>query len=189
MSNFLFVKLVPLSFLLVKLILLIEIVACWFLYMEFLAWWFFCETYCILIFLLVKLVHRFFSTRNLFCSWNLLHVLFVELVACWFLLVKLVECWFFSSWNLYIDFTHCETDSIHRTCCVMNLLVELVVCWFLFEKLLAWWFSLRETFTLILLLVKVILFMELPACRFFIHGTSCLRIIIREFYSWNLLRN
>ena len=50
--------------------------------------------------------------------------LFVELVACWFLYVNLVICWFFSSWNLYINFSHRETYFLHGNCCGLIFVSE-----------------------------------------------------------------
>ena len=107
-----------------------------------------------------------------FYSWNLLHIgyslretcilifpsykliLFVELVAFWFLFVKLVGRWIFHSWNLYIDFSPRETDFVHGTFsvlifvlggfCVLILFVKPVACWFfLFEKLVHWFFLVK----------------------------------------------
>ena len=137
MSNFLFVKLIPLIFLLVKLILLIEIVACWFLYMKFVECWFFRETYCILIFSEWNLYIDFspretdfvHETCCVLSSWNLLRADFYSLRAC--------VC----SWNLvHVDFSFRENCTFIFLLIKMILLMELATCLFLFVTLHACWF-------------------------------------------------
>ena len=66
------------DFLLMKLILLMKLLVCWFLFLEIIVCWFFivCETSCILIFLIVRIV-----------NWSYLLVILIiviELLVCWF---------------------------------------------------------------------------------------------------------
>ena len=103
---FLFVKLN----LFLELILFTELVLCWI---------FVLETWCMLIFLFVKIVKIFlilkiFSSRNLFYSWKWLRADFCS----W----ELLQADFFHSWNfLHIDFSFCGT------CTLIFLHVKLIL--------------------------------------------------------------
>jgi len=78
------------------------------------------------------------------------------------------------------------------------LFVELVVRWFLFGKLVVCLIFSSCNLYIDLFLVKLILFMELVSCWFFVHGTCCVPTFVREtctlvyllvevFCSWNSL--
>ena len=135
--------------------------------------------------------------------------LFVELVACWYLFLKLLACLFFSLWNIYIDFSPCETSFLYRICCVlifvrgifckMVLYVKIDKCWLFSSWNFCNDFSHREhgfvqrtscvlifvrkpCWILIFLLVKLILFMEHVACLFYSWN-----LLHADFCSWNLL--
>ena len=104
------------------------------------------ETCCILVNALVKfnLLYSFlcetcrimfFQWKMMqanFCSWKLLLVGYIfkkfnvswcmssiKLFYFYFFFMKLIACYSFSSWNLYIDFSSCETGFVHGICCLM----------------------------------------------------------------------
>ena len=101
---------------------------------------FFRETSCMLIFLSMKILHRFFSSWNWFNWCSLLRADFSSwnLLCAKFFVARLVACWFFSAGNLYIDFYCSETDFVPWTCCVLIsgwgaccvliFIVKLIVC-------------------------------------------------------------
>ena len=98
----------------------------------------------------------------------LANFLYVEPTTCWFLF------WFFSSWNLYTDFYPHETDFVHGTSCMLNL-VRKTFCKliFLFVKLVHWFFSSWNWF----------------CSRNFLRAYFCsLNLLRADFCKWNLLQ-
>ena len=115
-------------------------------------------TCCMMIFLFVKLVHCFFCFRNWFCWWNLLRV-----DVYW--------------WNFILSLNLLRDDF-----CSGNLLsTDLFYSWNLFYID----FSLRETWTLIYLLMKLILFFELVAWWFlFLELVACWFVFMKLVVCW-----
>ena len=183
---FLIVKRIFFMELVMSWCLFVELAVCWFLFMKHVACWFFSirETFT-LIFLLVKLILFMKPVACKLFSWNLLRAdIFVRgTYYILILFVKLVTYWFFPSWNFYTDFSHCS-DFVHVTRCMLIFFLfwNLIHAEFCLWNLLYFDSSDRETCTLIFLLVKLILFMELVECWF------CSWNLLRaNFYSLNLL--
>ena len=145
-ADFLFVKLFIVWFnsytsinLLLKLSLFMELVACWFHLWNLLCVEFFVsETYYMLIFPFLKLVHWFFLFMKL--------VLFLKHVVCCFSFV-----------GRTIRKNPASSDFFSGICCLLI---------FFSLNLLQVDFSLRETYTLIFLFVKLILLLENITCWF-----------------------
>ena len=121
-------------------------VECWFLFVELVVLWF----------LFVKLLACcfslretckwiFFSSRNWFCSWNLLRpeLCSWNVVRANILFMKFVARRFFSAWYLYINFSPRETDFANERCCTLNFVLGtiLFILIFLFVNLQHWFFS------------------------------------------------
>ena len=149
--------------------------------------------YCMLIFLFVKLLLWFFSSWNElwsrellgadFCSWKF----FPSNFCSW----NLLHDDFFSSWNLYICFSHRETVLFKELSGYWFSLMELVVHYFLLMELVACWSCFGENGPMIFLLMKLILFMELVngrllflklvACWFLFSGILLMEVVAYWF--------
>ena len=125
------------------------------------------ETCCMLIFSVCTTCTSDFSPYENDCVYRTCCMLIFLHGNCCMLIFVLETCfnWFSLRWNLYIDFF-----SAWKRFCSWNLFhadfsfLELVVCWFCSWNKLQVDFSLHETYTLIFLLMKLILFMELVPC-------------------------
>ena len=143
----------------------------------------------------VKLLDVFLSLWNWFGSWNFLRGYFYlwNLIRTDLFFLKLVAFWFVSLWNLYIDFSPCETILVMSYAARILLLVDMLLfsSWNLkidFFPLLKW-----------NLLRADYLFVKLVACWVFtswnqhIEFSSCQTHFVQElvacwFLSWKLLR-
>ena len=116
--------------------------------------------------------------------------LFVELIACRFLLVKLVAFWFSSSRKLYIVFSSWNWFGSWNFLRFDFSFPELIASWFFFSPETSYIFIFfnRETYTLIFILLQLILFMELSAYRFLVPGThSLLFFFVKLLAYWFFL--
>jgi len=134
--------------------LFVELVVRWFLSTKWLHFYFYFRKTFELIFLLVKSILFMELVACWFCSWNLMRADFCSRESFYMVIFQFVELVnkFFSSWNCFYSW-----NLLHGGVCSWTYLCTDFLFWnFLHSN-----FSLRETFTLIFLVVKSILFMEL----------------------------